>query len=147
VGALFNAYLNRRRDDRQRRQECTALATALSAELQLIRDILLDNCNTLRDPTQGDGFFVPPPAVQIMPKLIDRLGLLKADAIKAVTSAYLVIGQYRRELLTLGATTLQNPDNDQLWLQVAHAPNVIRMNTAKADYISAALKSLDPYLE
>jgi hypothetical protein len=147
AGALFNAYLNRHRDDRQRRQECTALATALSAELQLIREILLDNCKTLQDPVQGDGFFVPAPAVQIMPKLIDRMGLLKAETIKAVTSAYLVIGQYRRELLMLGAAKLQNPDSDQLWLPVAHGPNVIRMNTVKADYISVAVKSLDPYLE
>jgi hypothetical protein len=82
-----------------------------------------------------------------MPKLIDRMGLLKAETIKAVTSAYLVIRQYRRELLMLGATKLQNPDNDQLWLPTAHGPNVIRMNTVKADYVSAALKSLEPYLE
>jgi hypothetical protein len=147
AGALFNAHLNRRRDDRQRRQDRTALATALSAELQLIREILLDNCDTLRDPNQGDGFFVPSPAVQIMPKLIDRMGLLSAETIKAVTSAYLVIGQYRRELLTLGAAKLQNPDNDQLWLPVGHASNVIRMNTVKADFISVALKALEPYLD
>jgi len=37
----------------------------------------------------------------------------------------------------LGATKLQNPDNDQLWLPTAHGPNVIRMNTVKADYVSA----------
>jgi hypothetical protein len=147
AGALFNAYLNRRRDDRLRWQDRTALATALSAELQLVREILLENCNTLRDPSQGEGFFVPSPAVQIMPKLINRMGLLKAETIKAVTAAYLVIGQYHRELLMLGASKLQNPDSDQLWLRVSHAPNVIRMNTVKADYISAALKTLEPYLE
>jgi hypothetical protein len=59
----------------------------------------------------------------------------------------MVVGQYRRELLTLGAKTLQHPDNDQLWLRTTHAPTLIHMNTVKADYISAALKTLEPYLE
>jgi hypothetical protein len=59
AGALFNAHLNHRRDDRQRQQERTALATALYAELELIREILLENCKTLQEPTQAEGFFVP----------------------------------------------------------------------------------------
>lgn len=53
--------------------------------------MLLENCKTLRQPPNGeDGFFVPPPKVQILPEVIDRLGLLKSDTIKTVTSAYLV---------------------------------------------------------
>jgi len=31
------------------------------------------------------------------------------------------------------ATKLPKSDNDQLWLPTAHGPNVIRMNTVKAD--------------
>jgi hypothetical protein len=147
AGALFNAHLNRRRDDRQRGQERTTLATALSAELQLTRQTLLDNCHVLNDPNQADGFFVPSPEIMLMPKLIDRMGLLKAETIMAVSCAYLMIGQYRRELLMLGATKLQNPDSDQLWISADHGPNVVRMNTVKADAISVALRTLEPYLE
>lgn len=46
-------------------------------------------------------FFVPSPTVQIMPELMDRIGLLKSETIKAVTAAYPVIGQSRRELVML----------------------------------------------
>ena len=83
AGAPFNARLNRLRDDRQRQHERTALATALCAELQLIREILVENCVVVGEPNQGDGFFVPSPTVQIMPELMDRIGLLKSETIKA----------------------------------------------------------------
>jgi hypothetical protein len=146
AGALFNAHLNRSRDNRLRDNDRRVLATALYAELELVREILLENCKTLRQPPNGeDGFFVPPPKVQILPEVIDRLGLLKSDTIKTVTSAYLVIGQYKRELLTLGAQTLNSAENDQLWLDAKHRTSVIRMNTVKADYISKALTELGPY--
>ena len=36
IGALFNAHLNRRRDDRLRRLEARAAATALRAELSAV---------------------------------------------------------------------------------------------------------------
>lgn len=57
AGAPFSARLNRLRDDRQRQHERTALATALCAELQLIREILVENCMVVGEPNQGDGFF------------------------------------------------------------------------------------------
>jgi hypothetical protein len=85
---------------------------------------------------------VPSHTVQIMPELMDRIGLLKSETIKAVTAAYPVIGQSPRELLMLGAETLQRQDNDQLWLPIKYGPTLIRMNTAKAEYITNALKTL-----
>jgi hypothetical protein len=57
AGAPFNARLNRLRDDRQRQHVRTALATALCAELQLTREILVENCAVAGEPNQGDGFF------------------------------------------------------------------------------------------
>jgi hypothetical protein len=53
VGALFNAHLNRRRDDRLRREDQRALATALRAELaELHRALVLhsDNLSKLEMP-------------------------------------------------------------------------------------------------
>ena len=99
------------------------------------------------NPIRVTDFFVPSPTVQIMPELMDRIGLLKSETIKAVTAAYLVIGQSRRELLILGAETLHRQDNDQLWLPIKYGPTLIRMNTAKAEYVTNALKTLPPYLE
>jgi len=149
AGALFNAHLNRRRDDRQRRHDRTALATALCAELQLTREILLSNTDVLRNPPTGvdDGFFVPLPVVKFLPALTDRIGLLSSDAIKAALSAYLVIEQTGSELAMLGGRRLNNPDNNQLWVPATCAPHVLRTNTAKSDYIISALTALAPYRE
>jgi hypothetical protein len=143
AGALFNARLNRQRDDRQRRHDQIALATSLAAELDLTKAI--DNTQLLGSPSDADGFFVPLPSVSIIPKLIDRLGLLNSNAIKQVMAAHLVIEQTRRELVMLGATRLNNPDNDQLWLPVQRASAVIHLLTAKVDYINKALAALNPH--
>jgi hypothetical protein len=56
-----------------------------------------------------------------------RAAVLNAYVVKTVTAAYLVIEQTRRELIMLGATRLQNPDNDQLWLPARSAPDVVRL--------------------
>ena len=44
AGAMFNARLNRRRDDRLRDQDRTSLATALYAELKQFRDGWIADC-------------------------------------------------------------------------------------------------------
>jgi hypothetical protein len=58
-----------------------------------------------------------------------------------------VIEQITRELLTLGATRLNNPSNDQLWLPAKYAATAQRMLEAKAEYIGRALTALKPYLK
>jgi hypothetical protein len=146
AGALFNAHLNRRRDDRQRQHDRMAIAAALYGELEMTQANLLDNAELLRQGTGEQGFLLPPPWVRIMPKLIDRMGLLGSETVRTVTATYIVIEQTRRELLTLGAKPSDNPDNDHLWLPAAYAPTVIKMNTVKADYIGKALAALEPYL-
>jgi hypothetical protein len=149
AGALFNAHLNRRRDDRLREHERRALATALYAELQLIREMFLSNCESLRKPVAGEnaGFVLPPPVVKFMPELTGRIGFLSPETIKTVMGAYLVIEQTRRELLTLGAKPARDSQNDQLFLPNNHAPMVLMMLTSKADYIGKALAALEPYLK
>src|SRR5690348_14897307 len=65
AGALFNAHLNRRRDDRQRQQDRAAVAAALYGELQLTRENLLSNAELLRQGASEQGFLLPPPWVRI----------------------------------------------------------------------------------
>src|SRR5712672_3531284 len=50
AGALFNAHLNRRRDDRLRKDETRAIATAIQAELLGIHRTLVDNATDLKKP-------------------------------------------------------------------------------------------------
>src|SRR3954469_12037607 len=47
AGALFNAHLSRRRDDRLRRIEARAVAASLTTELRQFEDILLRNADGL----------------------------------------------------------------------------------------------------
>ena len=61
IGALLNAHLYRRRDDRLRRAEARAAATALKAELTGINQVLMQNiANTeAQRPPPGGGYYVP----------------------------------------------------------------------------------------
>jgi hypothetical protein len=47
IGALFNAHLNRCRDDRLKEQDCIAVASTLFAELQGIHRTLIENAQHL----------------------------------------------------------------------------------------------------
>jgi hypothetical protein len=147
AGALFNARLNRLTDDRLRDHDLFVVATALYAELRLIKEMMLANIETLREPNSGDGYFVPLLKVQLLPELLHKIGLLKAEVIMAVTSAYIMIGQDKRELLMLGGETPETAGDEQVWLLKRHGPTLIKMNTVKAGVIDTALKALAPYLK
>ncbi len=100
LGALINAELNRRRDDRLRREEGRSLALSLHGEMLSVvdsyrrhQDLLVENLN---DYTNGTGLFETHPdlptyslptklacSVTIFSKCCDRLGLLEDPALIA----------------------------------------------------------------
>ena len=53
AGAMFNAHLNRRRDDRLRRAETRSTASALRAELSSLMDTLISNASDLEKGVDG----------------------------------------------------------------------------------------------
>src|SRR5687767_2706926 len=70
LGALFNAHLNRRRDDRLRHEERRGVATALRAELAGLARTLEENAKLLQDPRGG---FITPDvshSVRVMPQVV-----------------------------------------------------------------------------
>jgi hypothetical protein len=83
-GALFNAWLNRRRDDRLRREEQRAVATALRAELAGCTKILLSDAELLNYSTSMPNFTIADlaHAIRIMPHVIPKLGLLDQETIE-----------------------------------------------------------------
>jgi hypothetical protein len=103
LGALFNAHLNRRRDDRLRSEEQRGVATALRAEFAGCRGALLTNSQELK---KGDAVqFVTPDfvhAIRIEPHMIPKLGLLDEETIDKVANAYLAIEEHGGRLLLLG---------------------------------------------
>src|SRR4051812_13760349 len=77
LGALFNAHLNRRRDDRLREQEKRGIVTALTAELRGLQRTLAENADRLEKgpPNGGESFLTPDLAhsVQIFPEILPKL--------------------------------------------------------------------------
>jgi hypothetical protein len=70
AGALFNAWLNRRRDDWLRRQEQRGVATALRAELAGCKQALLTNAEKMNKDRRTATFLMPDlvHAIRIMPR-------------------------------------------------------------------------------
>jgi hypothetical protein len=151
LGALFNARLNRRRDDVIREGDRIALASALYAELSSIHQTFIGNAESFasRPVSPGHAFVVPQPSVKVFPEVVSRLGLLKPDTIHAVITAYLLTEQYLDGLILLGGNLLVNMPKDRQLVQLGaeHADIVRQMNEIKAGPVKVAMQALAPYLK
>jgi hypothetical protein len=104
AGALFNAKLNRNRDDRLRHLETRSFAAAIRAELASVETTLRENAEGLRRNPPED-IVVPDIAhsVRMFPGLADKIGLLGDPSLIAeVVGAYIVIDQYCENLVMAG---------------------------------------------
>jgi hypothetical protein len=125
LGALFNAHLTRRRDDRLRDEDRVALASALSG----IHRTLIENAQHLTErPADPDGgFVVPEPSMKLLPGTLPKIGLLQPETIRKVMDAYVLTEQYVEQLILFGGRLQSNmPDNRRLvYLDAARAKLVI----------------------
>ena len=147
-GALFNAWLNRRRDDRLRQQDRRAIATALKAELAELRGILLSNTEDLQKKQleTGDMILVQDFAqsVRIMPEMIDKAGLLDPETIQSVISAHMGIEEYCERMLAVGGRLAEHLTHRRLVrLPADKAKHVIVANTKLSGFIQEAIAKLD----
>jgi len=148
VGALFNAYLNRRRDDRLRKIEARTLAVALKAELVGLKQSLIENADDLE---KGSGEFQVPDvatSVRIMPEMLSKLGLLDPDTVQKIISAHGVLERYAEHCLRMGGVMIETPSARRLIeLPGDKAGRVVRMNRVLVEVIDKALVGLDDYLK
>ena len=111
IGALLNAHLYRRRDDRLRRAEARAAATALKAELTGINQVLMQNiANTeAQRPPPGGGYYVPDlsQGIRAYPHVLPKIGLFDPDTIQLVLVAYAVVEQHCEVLAAWAEHRLQ----------------------------------------
>jgi hypothetical protein len=151
IGALVNASLNRRRDDRLRDDDRIALTSTLYAELLGIHRALIENAQHLTDkpPDAGGGFMVPEPSVKLLPEMLSKIGLLSSDTIRKVMDAYVLTEQYLEGLILAGGTLQSGmPENRQLvYLDAHQAKFVIEFNRVKASVVKEAIDALAPYLK
>lgn len=102
LGALFNSYLNRRRDNRLREQEALATTAALYGEILLLRPQVARIANLVATAYFDEGFS-PRPNVKFDQYLLERsvlsqptiylalsskLGMLEPGLILAITKFY-----------------------------------------------------------
>ena len=150
LGALFNARLNRKRDDRLRTQEKRSLAVALRAELASIRDSLLNNAEKLEKEKQSD-FFVPDIAhsVRLLPELVSKIGLLDEKTIAAVMDAFLLIEEYAGKLIFMQGRVLDKLPSGRVMIGMPkdRASTVAKLNRVTAREIQAAVTQLDSTLK
>lgn len=104
LGALYNAHLNRKRDDRLREEDRIALASTLYAELQGIHRALVENAEHLkkRPPDKDAGFLVPELPMKLLPATLPKMGLLRSDTIRKVMDAYGLAEGVSRAIIAVG---------------------------------------------
>jgi hypothetical protein len=148
VGALFNAHLNRKRDDRLRAEERRSAAIALRAELAGYRHILLRNSEEARKG--GFSSFTVPDfahSIRIMPQMIPKLGLFDQETVERVAEAHRVIERHGEGLFLLGGRLDERvPDKRLVSLPADTAPHVIEMNSAVSEVLDKAIAQLDASL-
>lgn len=145
LGALFNAHLNRKRDENLRKMERETLIVALRAELMGLSSTLKSNAEMLSDP-KGD-FLMPDlsHSIRVMPTLIPKLGLLDSETVQKMIGVYIIVEQYCESLLMMGGQLQQNmPANRRLVLMPKErAGNVAIMNNNMNAKIEAVIDSLN----
>ena len=152
-GALFNAKLNRDRDNRLRKVEIRAIAAAIRAELGGLEDSLTDNAKRLTEdsPTDDYSFFIPDltHSVHVFPKMIEKLGLLGDPAIIAdIIGTYIVVNQYCENLLVAGGRIAEGIPEHRRLILMPHqrAEFVSGMNTELAKRLKGTMNSLNRFL-
>jgi len=150
LGALFNAHLNRKRDNRLREQDRQMVAVALHAELSSIEHTLLENAKRLTEkpPGEGAGFLVPDVmhSSLLFKDMLPRIGLLDPGTTRKVIDSYILLSQYFEGLILVGGVVVQKlPEGRRLaQLPTAMASFVIEYNQARADFIKEAINALAP---
>jgi hypothetical protein len=156
-GALFNGHLNRKRDDRLRREDQRAVATALRAELVGLRDILTANAENLQEEhakhlQETDVVLVvsdPTNFVRIMPEMVSKLGLLDETVISAVVHAHALLDEYCERLLLLGGRLREDVvslDRRRIRVPADKVQSLIKLNTVTAEEAQKAITQLDACL-
>jgi hypothetical protein len=150
LGALFNAHLNRKRDDRLREQDRQGLAAALHSELSSIEHTLLENAKRLTEkpPDEGSGFLVPDVmhSSLLFKDMLPKIGLFDPATTRKLIDSYILLSQYFEGLILVGGVVVQKlPEGRRLaQLPTAMASFVIEYNQARAGFIKEAINALAP---
>lgn len=149
IGALFNAHLNRRRDDRLRKEDSKSLVVALRAELAALHESLSSDLRALNSITGDFGVRDLAYRARIFPEMLDKLVLLDDRAITAVMEAYLCVDRYYEQLMVFGEAEFETRLSPRRMVRMKKekVSIAIEHNEKLASYIGEALVELDRLLK
>jgi len=148
-GALFNAHLNRRRDDRLRQVERRSVAVALKAELVGFRRQLVTNAEGLKS-NKAD-FLAPCMSdyIKIMPQVLSKIGLLDVECIHDTVKAYALMEEHEGRLLLMGGKASNDVGIGQrlILMPVNRSEYVAGMNMSMVKSLDVAIERLDKEIQ
>lgn len=146
LGALFNARLNRRRDDRMIKQDIYFAAQSLIGELQAIDNSLDRNRNNfINNTVAAGGFQIPDPnhMILVFPVMILKLGPIGAEGIIATKDAYTMIEEFSERLSQGDASiTKHQSGRDMILVPFTDTPWALSVFEDVQLYIKEAIKQL-----
>lgn len=145
LGALWNAHLNRVRDDEQRWLEKLSVASALKAELGLVRQALAEYVERLSKFNQVDvgGFET---ASRLYAEFAGKIGLFDHRTVQSVISAYGFIENYRESVRRITGNDRSGPRDDDREFTVYNNQREntwLMFTTLVLEHIDDAIQSLD----
>lgn len=144
AGALYNARLNRKRDDTLRREEARVVIAAIRAELSSVKSGLDRNAKELEKGNPND-FYVPDISryIRLLPELTQKIGLLGEDATSEIMRAFLLIDEYAGKLVMMGgAVTEMLQSRTFILLPSDKARLVASLNKVTAEAIQDAIDEM-----
>jgi hypothetical protein len=156
IGALFNAHLGRKRDDRLRAEETRAIAAAIRAELTgLLRKLEtpFSRSSTIsysesKKESERSVIWIPDitARVRLIPELLPKLGVLDVETIGVVVDTQIAIEEYGDYLrLKAKAGEGEKVGSDYALASYEKRPMEMR-NEVLVEQVREAIERLDTYL-
>jgi hypothetical protein len=147
LGALFNARLNRLRDDRLLAEKKKSVSAALLAEIRILEQTLTGNNVTLSH-TKSDSLLVSDPAsiMKVFPRLLSDIHILDGDAVKEVSELHALLDQYAEGLIILGGNPVTFAPKGRLIIDFpgVKASELKRINESYIERCKKCEKRLSP---
>lgn len=156
IGALFNAHLSRKRDDRLRAEETRAIAAAIRAELTgLLRKLetpfswstatLYDNAGVEKEKSV---IWIPDitARVRLIPELLPKLGVLDVETIGVVVDTQIAIEEYGDYLRLKTKQGEGGKVGSDFALSIDEKKPMEMRNELMIEQVREAIERLDKYL-
>ena len=150
IGAWCNACLNRKRDNRLRREDQRAMAVALKTELAGWSELLgrfVESSKSEGPLSSSTRSGFPLPTTRLLPHMVAKLGLLRPTTIDQVITAYDAVEHLAWALVWKGAEIDRSTDFHTRWIMVPseELPSAVEEIEATVTVLKSAIAELDRY--